>query len=264
MLRPALRAGCAAALLAPVTSCASAPRISPDEARAEASFEASFAASLAATPAGVSQPTVPAPAATAATQSPRGSLPTGTTVVAIGDSTTGGTALGGVGAAGWPQLLGAQRHWRVIKETAPRTGYLNGGPTGSATFATHVPATIALHPALVIIMGSRNDAGAPAEQITTAASAMLARLHAGLPGARVVVIGPLAGSAPPAPGLLTDRDAVQVAARAAGATFIDPIAQGWFAGTSAQLFAADGVHPTDAGHGRQAALVAADLLRAGI
>jgi len=55
-----------------------------------------------------------------------------------------------------------------------------------------------------------------------------------------------------------------VAARAAGATFIDPIAQGWFAGTSAQLFAADGVHPTDAGHGRQAALVAADLLRAGI
>jgi len=187
MLRPALRAGCAAALLAPVTSYASAPRISPDEARAEASFEASFAVSLAATPAGVSQPTVPAPAATAATQSPRGSLPTGT------------TALGGVGAAGWPHLLGAQRHWRVIEETAPRTGYLNGGPTGSATFATHVPATIALHPALVIIMGSRNDAGAPAEQITTAASAMLARLHAGLPGARVVVIGPLAGPLPRPP-----------------------------------------------------------------
>ncbi len=257
MLRPALRAGCAAALLAPVTSCASAPRISPDEARAEASFEASFAASLAATPAAVSQPT-------AAAQSARGSLPTGTTVVAIGDSTTGGTALGGVGAAGWPQLLGAQRHWRVIEETAPHTGYVNGGPTSSASFATHVPATIALHPALVIIMGSRDDAGAPAEQITAAASAMLARLHAGLPGARLVVIGPLAGSAPPAPGLLTDRDAVQVAARAAGATFIDPIAQGWFAGTSARLLAADGVHPTDAGHRREAALIAADLLRAGI
>ncbi len=264
MLRPALRAGCAAALLAPVTSCASAPRISPDEARAEASFEASFAASLAATPAGVSQPTVPAPAATAPTQIPRSALPAGTTVVAIGDSTTGGSALGGVGAAGWPQLLGAQRHWRVIEETAPHTGYVNGGPTSGATFATHVPATVALHPALIIIVGSRNDAGAAAARITAAASAMFARLHAALPGARLVVIGPLAGSAPPAPGLLTDRDAVQVAARAAGATFIDPIAQGWFAGTSARLLAADGVHPTDAGHRREAALIAADLLRAGI
>ncbi|ETB08755.1 hypothetical protein O980_21950 [Mycobacterium avium subsp. paratuberculosis 08-8281] len=35
--------------------------------------------------------------------------------------------------------------------------------------------------------------------------------------------------------------------RAAGATFIDPIAEHWFVGRP-DLIGADGVHPNDAGH----------------
>mgnify|MGYP002623887115 CR=1 FL=1 len=38
-----------------------------------------------------------------------------------------------------------------------------------------------------------------------------------------------------------------IAPGVAGATFVDPIAEGWFVGRP-ELIGADGVHPTDAGH----------------
>jgi lysophospholipase L1-like esterase len=51
------------------------------------------------------------------------------------------------------------------------------------------------------------------------------------------------------------RDALKYQAGVAGATFIDPIAQGWFVGRP-ELIGKDGVHPTDAGHAYMAEKIA--------
>ena len=49
-------------------------------------------------------------------------------------------------------------------------------------------------------------------------------------------------------------------ARAVGATFVDPLADGWFVGRP-ELIGADGVHPTDAGQAYMADKIA-PLIRA--
>ena len=47
--------------------------------------------------------------------------------------------------------------------------------------------------------------------------------------------------------MLQIRDVLSAAAAAAGAAFVDPIADRWFVDRP-DLIGADGVHPTDAGH----------------
>jgi lysophospholipase L1-like esterase len=47
---------------------------------------------------------------------------------------------------------------------------------------------------------------------------------------------------------------VSAAAAAAGATFVDPLADRWFVGHP-ELIGADHVHPTDAGHAYMAGLI---------
>ena len=64
--------------------------------------------------------------------------------------------------------------------------------------------------------------------------------------------------------MLRIRDALDYQAGLAGATYVDPIAAGWFVGRP-DLIGADGVHPTDAGHAytadKIAPLIGAQLLR---
>ena len=55
--------------------------------------------------------------------------------------------------------------------------------------------------------------------------------------------------------MLTIRDSLRRQALAAGAVFIDPIAEGWFVGRP-DLIGGDGVHPTDAGHAYMAERIA--------
>jgi len=47
--------------------------------------------------------------------------------------------------------------------------------------------------------------------------------------------------------VLALRDSLHDQARAMGAVFVDPLAEGWFVGRP-DLIGPDGVHPTDAGH----------------
>jgi phospholipase/lecithinase/hemolysin len=78
-----------------------------------------------------------------------------------------------------------------------------------------------------------------------------------------VVIGPLwSDGDAPAP-VLAVRDAVRTAALAAGAQWIDPVADGWF-DRPAGLIGADRVHPTDAGHRLMAERVDAALRTTGL
>jgi hypothetical protein len=66
----------------------------------------------------------------------------------------------------------------------------------------------------------------------------------------LVVVGPVwPGDAPP-PEILTTRDMVRAAASDAGATFIDPIEEGWFKEDPGRFMAGDNVHPSDGGHER--------------
>ena len=62
-------------------------------------------------------------------------------------------------------------------------------------------------------------------------------------------------TADPPPAVLTIRDSLRRQALAAGAVFIDPIAEGWFVGRP-DLIGGDGVHPTDAGHAYMAERIA--------
>jgi len=62
------------------------------------------------------------------------------------------------------------------------------------------------------------------------------------------VIGPPWVNGNPPGYIVTDRDAVNAAAHAAGVGFVDPLAEGWFTGDAAAFIGPDGIHPTDQGH----------------
>lgn len=61
------------------------------------------------------------------------------------------------------------------------------------------------------------------------------------------------------------RDALHTAVGAVpNTTFIDPLAENWFANPPAGAIAPDGQHPTDVGHRLIADKLSADLVRLGI
>jgi hypothetical protein len=99
----------------------------------------------------------------------------------------------------------------------------------------------------VVFFGSRNDQNVDPAQLSILAYGTFALARRIAPSATLLVIGPPWPTADPPAEILRARDALQYQAGVAGATFIDPIAQSWFVGQP-ELIAADGVHPTDAGH----------------
>ena len=118
-----------------------------------------------------------------------------------------------------------------------------------------MPDVVALKPGMVAVQGGHNDSGSPEAQVQAAARDVLSRLHAALPKAKIIVIGPIwpSGDVPQIERIL-EGDLKQIAT-AAGARFVDPIADGWFSGGYAKLIGSDGTHPTDAGHARIAKLL---------
>ncbi|WP_433802230.1 SGNH/GDSL hydrolase family protein [Actinomycetospora sp. CA-084318] len=198
-----------------------------------------------------------------ATATLAGSSRPSTPVAVIGDSFTTGTAQGGTGAANWVSLLAASRDWAVTSTAIGGTGYV-AAPPGTAPYEpAQLDAALAAGPRLVVVEGSRNDASSPPDRVGAAATALYRDLRARAPQARLVVIGPIwSDGTQPAP-VRAIRDAVRDAATAAGATWIDPVADGWFA-RPAGLIGADGIHPTDAGHRLMAERVDAALTAAGL
>lgn len=175
-------------------------------------------------------------------------------VLVVGDSYTAGSAQGGVGPAGWAILvqraLSSPSHPVYVNEAADGgSGYVNPGPR-HVTFPELIMNASGSYN-LIVFFGSRND-DAPGVQAAAAAAFATARTK--FPHARLLVIGPPWVNGNP-PGFVTDdRDAVAAAARAAGATFVDPLAARWFVGHP-ELIGADGIHPTDAGHRYMAGLI---------
>jgi lysophospholipase L1-like esterase len=175
----------------------------------------------------------------------------------LGDSYTSGYLGIGEGPAGWPAIVSGSAGWRMANLAEPGIGFVNPGWT--APVRAQVTEVIGLKPDLVILAAGHNDEHYGTDRIARAADTVLGELGDGLPGAILVVIGPIWYDGSPVPTIVALRDHLRARAAASGALFIDPIAGRWFAGSNHQLIGADGVHPTNAGHRHIARLVLAAL-----
>lgn len=172
-------------------------------------------------------------------------------VAVVGDSYTNGTDWGGLGGAGWPaqawQIL-AEQGRPVVADVAAegRAGYGVRGDRGSI-FLDLTARAVQPDDRLVVFFGSRNDQPVAVTDVVNQARDAFGLVRATAPSARVLVIGPPWPTADVPVEILRIRDALAAVARSSGARFVDPLAEGWFVGRP-DLIAADGVHPTDAGH----------------
>jgi lysophospholipase L1-like esterase len=180
-------------------------------------------------------------------------------IAVVGDSYTTGGELGGLGAKGWTtrawQLL-AREGISVAPDVAAEggAGYGTRGNHGSV-FEDLTADVVKPDDALVVYFGSRNDQGVDPTQLSVLAYGTFQLARRTAPSAKFLVIGPPWPTADPPDAVLRIRDALKYQADVAGATFIDPIAQGWFVGRP-DLIGKDGVHPTDAGHAYMAEKIA--------
>jgi lysophospholipase L1-like esterase len=170
----------------------------------------------------------------------------GPPVIAVyGDSYSAGSDEGGNGPAGWPARLADRLDVEVRLHAVQGARYVGG--SGGGTFLEQVQGAPEPDADVVVIFGSRNDTGAPSEEITAQAAATYDAVRSASPDADLVVIGPAwSDEAVPADTFLA-RDAVLAAAEAAGLPFVDPLEEGWFFGRL-ELIGADAIHPTDQGH----------------
>jgi lysophospholipase L1-like esterase len=180
-------------------------------------------------------------------------------IAVIGDSYTTGGDLGGLGSQGWTtrawQLL-AGEGVRVAPDVAAEggAGYGTRGNHGSV-FEDLTADVVKPDDAVVVFFGSRNDQGIDPTQLSVLAYGTFQLARRTAPSAKFLVIGPPWPTVDPPDTVLRIRDALKYQAGVAGATFIDPIALGWFVGRP-ELIGKDGVHPTDAGHAYMAEKIA--------
>jgi lysophospholipase L1-like esterase len=180
-------------------------------------------------------------------------------VAVVGDSYTTGGEQGGLGSKGWTtrawQLL-ARQGIAVAPDVAAEggAGYGTRGNHGSV-FEDLTADVVKPDDALVVYFGSRNDQGVDPTQLSVLAWGTFQLARRTAPSAKFLVIGPPWPTADPPDAVLRIRDALKYQAGVAGATFIDPISQGWFVGRP-ELIGKDGVHPTDAGHAYMAEKIA--------
>jgi lysophospholipase L1-like esterase len=180
-------------------------------------------------------------------------------IAVVGDSYTTGGELGGLGSKGW-----TTRAWQLLSRqgiaVAPDVaaeggaGYGTRGNHGSV-FEDLTADVVKPDDALVVYFGSRNDQNVDPTQLSVLAWGTFQLARRTAPSAQFLVIGPPWPTADPPDAVLRIRDALKYQAGLVGATFIDPIAQGWFVGRP-ELIGKDGVHPTDAGHAYMAEKIA--------
>jgi lysophospholipase L1-like esterase len=185
-------------------------------------------------------------------------------VAVIGDSYTTGTDEGGQGSNAWTARTwltlarqGVQISPTVASEA--RAGYVVPGDY-SSVFEDLTARAVHPDDALVVYFGSRNDEGVDPLRLAGMAHDTFGLARRFAPSAKLLVIGPPWPTADPPFDVLYVRDTLSGQARDAGATFIDPISEGWFVGRP-DLIGPDGVHPNDAGHAYMAEKIA-PLIRA--
>lgn len=165
----------------------------------------------------------------------------------IGDSYAGGSAMNTSTETVWASLLGAELGVNETVLGFGGIGYVaKNEAVGDRTFVTETSKVTATAD-VIVFFGSRNDT-ADYTTLYSAATTAFANATAAAPTSKLLVVGPAWVNANPPAAVITSRDAVRDAATAAGATWIDPLTEGWFTEGNAALIGADGVHPTDQGH----------------
>ncbi|MDH6194197.1 lysophospholipase L1-like esterase [Mycobacterium frederiksbergense] len=180
-------------------------------------------------------------------------------IAVIGDSYTTGAAEGGQGSKGWTTLAWQSLSQRGIQVDADvvaegGAGYVARGNRNSI-FGDLTARAVQPDDSLVVFFGSRNDKDSDLGAVNRSSHDALVLARQAAPTARMLVIGPPWPTAEVPPALLGIRDILRDQARQVGATFFDPIADGWFVGHP-ELIGADGIHPTDAGHAYMADKIA--------
>ena len=169
----------------------------------------------------------------------------------ISDSFTAGGEQGGLGPNGWPALArktleneGVDADFHYAPEGG--AGYATVGSFGG-TFGDQVRAVVGVADDLVVFFGSTNDGDAPPDKLRAAVGEDFAKAKELALHAKLLIIGPTWPTPDPPPTLVAVRDILREQASAAGATFVDPLAEHWIA-DQPQLIGWDGIHPTDEGH----------------
>jgi lysophospholipase L1-like esterase len=168
-------------------------------------------------------------------------------IAVFGDSYSAGGRQGGKGATGWPAIVADRLDAEIRLHAAGGAGYMNGSRAEDETFLDQVQGSPEPDADVVVVFGSRNDRDLPAVDIKRQATAVYAAIRSASPSALLVVIGPAWDDDGVPDEMFLARDAVSSAAAAAGALFVDPLAQEWLLDRP-ELIGGDGVHPNDAGH----------------
>lgn len=193
------------------------------------------------------------------TPDPESTMRPSVRIAAIGDSYTSGSPMGGRGETNWTAdlqklITSPTRTVTVANDGFGGSGYIEPG-LHNTTFGQAVSKAVQGKPNIVIVFGSRNDNKYPTAQVTAAAEATYAAITASDPEAKLIVIGE-PWTSEKVPDVVAEHDAaLATTAASLGATYVDPLAEGWFFGDKATLIGTDQVHPTDAGHLYMAGLI---------
>lgn len=199
---------------------------------------------------------------------PAWSLPTrqtGPVVVYLGDSMVAG-GMASSTLLRWSSLVAAREGWLENNMSRGGTGYVktsNASGCGLA-YCPSLPEmareAVAARPEVVVVSAGRNDLailGSDPTSVQNAVDATFATLRAGLPGTRIIALGPLYDDGAVPAGLTRIDQWVGAAAAAHGATYV-PDVETWLVGHP-EWIATDGVHQNDAGHAEDARRLVAAL-----
>lgn len=205
--------------------------------------------------------TAPLPAFTAsALPSP---TPTAAPIVAvIGDGYSSGSSMNSGPQTLWTTKVAKDLGVQVQQLAVIDTGYLTSNSTSSSpsTMADRA-SKVDKNASVVVFFGGSSDVGIDTATLESTALAAFTTAKKRAPNAKLIVIGPArTGSVAPST-VRADRDAIHAAATAAHATWIDPIADGWFPSGSS-LIGSDGQYPTDAGEAELARRIEPALRKA--
>lgn len=168
----------------------------------------------------------PKPSASPSASDAAGPIGPGSSVAFLGDSFTAGTGASSPEAR-WTTLMSSQQQWTETNLAHAQTGYVQVGRAGDCTpqtcpaFPDLVDQVVKAKPALVVITGGANDIGRGEAKVADAVTRTVKGITQGVKGVRVVVVNPWWDLRPEEPKLAAYSKAIQTAATAAGAIWID-------------------------------------------
>lgn len=180
-------------------------------------------------------------------------------VAVVGDAYPA-SAMGGNGDANWTKVAAATLSVAgkpvQLAASGPRSlGYIKPLGADGTALPQQVDQTVKPEDRVVLVFASSVDAEQSQSAVRSAARAAYTQIKVAAPGAALIVVGPSSTSDRPSANLKALRDTLRTEATTAGATFVDPLADGWFTGDNAKLMGPDGARPTDAGNVYLAGLI---------